>query len=460
MDGTGSPLATRQCESCHQGGTYQTQANAVLVDAAGEMQTAYRPGEAYRLVFTATTAVDPTALGFQAVVLNNDDEQAGSYGSLEENLRLRSRNGVEYVDHTGRISRDTISVAWIAPDEGTGTVDVYAVINAVNANGGTSGDTPDEVRLTLAEVEAPPPPPTYTVRTLPELRNFDATSGVPTLLGERVEVEGLVFGTDTEPDVSNFNLLAADNSAGVSVLNYSDTLNYNAQHGDRLRVRGTVQQIVGLTYIEALEIEILATGEALPEPVALQSNDLSEALEGRLVLHPNLRIADSTLWQPDATSTYDFPFLNENNDTVIAQIAVGMPIHEEAAVPGDARGTYEVAGILRQFDLDEPFFSGYYLLPRIADDFTSSVSVNTREISAVDLRYWRGQSSSGGLSLIIESRVPLSEIAVFTLDGRLLHRSQPTSSDQRLEIELSDAPLGRLAVRVRAQDGRVSGGIR
>ena len=319
-DGTGSPLTNANCSNCHSGGPYATEATLELRDAAGAAVAAYRPGATYTLVVDATLAQAAAGRGVQAVALDGADAQAGAWGDAPDGMRLYERAGVTYLDHRRRLADTAVLVEWTAPAAGTGPVDFYAVVNAVNGNSSTSGDVADRVALSIPEAAAPPP--SYSVLPLTALRGVDAATGVADSLGLLVEVEGLVYGRDTELGVSNFNLLAADNAAGVTVLNYSDTLGYAAAEGDRLRVRGRLEQIGGLTYVAADSVAVLASGEALPAPDTVDA--LSEALEGRLVTLRVAGVADTLAWRDAPDETYDLPLLLHGGDTVIAQIARGL----------------------------------------------------------------------------------------------------------------------------------------
>ena len=442
-DATGSPLSNRNCAGCHSGGTFGTDTQVRLLDANGAAVASYVPGETYRLQVEIATTTAPGGYGMQAVVLDARDAQAGAFGTPPSGLRVSARGGVDYVDHTRRLPDAVHEIEWRAPAAGTGTVSVYAVGNAVNGNGGTSGDQPDTGSLTVQEAAAPP---TYTQRSIAELRPVDA-AGVPTLLGERVEVEGLVYGFDTEPDVNNFNILTDDGAAGLTVLNYSDTLGYAATEGDRVRLRGTVDQVVGLTFLSVEAVELLAQDQPLPSPTDV--DELDESLENRLVTFDSLLMVDPDEWRANPTGSYDVRWLRPNGDTLITQVAEGMPIYGEGR-PGSGDGLYTVTAVVRQFDPSQPFFDGYYLLPRSGDDFEEAIIIGARSIADAELEVVRF-----GESLTVTAETGLAQVVVLDVSGRVRAEVAIQAGATSVKTELAPMPRGLLAIRVVLADGRV-----
>ena len=442
-DATGSPLSNRNCAGCHNGGTFGTDTQVRLLDANGAAVASYVPGETYRLQVEIATTTAPGGYGMQAVVLDARDAQAGAFGTPPSGLRVSARGSVDYVDHTRRLPDAVHEIEWRAPAAGTGTVSVYAVGNAVNGNGGTSGDQPDTGSLTVQEAAAPP---TYTQRSIAELRPVDA-AGVPTLLGERVEVEGLVYGFDTEPDVNNFNILTDDGAAGLTVLNYSDTLGYAATEGDRVRLRGTVDQVVGLTFLSVEAVELLAQDQPLPSPTDV--DELDESLENRLVTFDSLLMVDPDEWRANPTGSYDVRWLRPDGDTLITQVAEGMPAFGEPR-PGDGARLYAVTGVVRQFDLDRPFFEGYYLLPRYTTDFVEAMPSSTAEIPDDQLRIVRRDGQ-----VEVSAEAPLARVTIVGVDGRILHEVAIASG--AISVKTPVLPLGQalVGVYVELRDGRV-----
>ena len=435
FDATGSPLASQACRNCHGGNSLGTETTIRIRDANGAFQTSYIAGEQYSVELSYTTTVAASAFGMQTVILDNSNSQAGQMGPAPQRTRIRQRGGIDYIDHAERLQGDFIDFDWTAPAAGTGEVNIYAVINAVNGNGSTSGDTPDEAILTLSEMMAPPAP-VFARRDLADLQGVDATSGIPDSIDVLVEVEGLVYGPDSELDMSNFNILNDDGTAGVAILNFSDSLAYDATEGDRVIVRGAVSQVVGLTFIEAEQIEVLSSGNQLADETLV--TQLDESLEGRFVRMENLEAVDPNLYQQNPTATYDFPFITPLGDTIIAQIAIGMPV-SMLGLSSFGELNFDISGVVRQFDPEDPFFEGYYILPRFQSDLREIV-LSTGEVTDFELHVTRF-----GESLRVEAPRAIASIKVVGLNGQVLQSNSFREGQTLIELEL-EASITKLQV--------------
>ncbi len=152
VDGTSSGLSnSTKCASCHSGGSFGNVTSFTLLDAEGQAQTSYRPGETYKVRVEIATTTTPGGYGFQLLLIDGQKAQAGTYGTPPANTRISTLGGRNYLEQMRRLSSGTIEADWTAPASGTGTITAYAVGNAVNANGGTSGDQPNEAIVTLTE---------------------------------------------------------------------------------------------------------------------------------------------------------------------------------------------------------------------------------------------------------------------------------------------------------------------
>ena len=156
VDATSGGVGDRACGSCHNGGNYGASTTLSLFDAAGERVEAYVPGEAYTLRIDIATATAPGGYGFQVVALDADRATVGVYGEAPADTRVSELRGRTYFEHRRRLAAATHEIAWTAPPAGAGTVTVYGVGNAVNGNGGTSGDEVDEAVVRLPEAGASP----------------------------------------------------------------------------------------------------------------------------------------------------------------------------------------------------------------------------------------------------------------------------------------------------------------
>ncbi|MEO1260823.1 MAG: choice-of-anchor V domain-containing protein [Bacteroidota bacterium] len=138
--GNGQP-GTCANTGCHGGGTFDPSISIELLDGT-DVVDQYEPGKAYMLRITTTPgAGTPGEYGFQAVVLDEGDAQAGSWGDIGSGKQIVSLSDRDYLEHSTPSQSGTFEMEWIAPDLGTGTVTIYAAGNAANDNGNSQGDS-------------------------------------------------------------------------------------------------------------------------------------------------------------------------------------------------------------------------------------------------------------------------------------------------------------------------------
>ncbi|NQY66127.1 MAG: hypothetical protein HRT72_00160, partial [Flavobacteriales bacterium] len=154
IDRTGGPISNADCSGCHTGGSFGSTLSITMKDGQGASVTSYLAGETYTLEAVVSGA-SGGAYGFQGVVLNANDDQAGDFTGTGSASQLVTLSGVEYVEHNApAVSTNnsfTFEATWVAPVLGTGDVTVYATGMIVNDNGGTSGDeatTPGSLTIT------------------------------------------------------------------------------------------------------------------------------------------------------------------------------------------------------------------------------------------------------------------------------------------------------------------------
>lgn len=153
LDRTGSPLASGDCSNCHIGGDYGTEVTARLLLDKAEVQE-YIPGQSYTFQLSITTTSSAERYGFQAVgLLEEANENAGTFGTAPQGTQLTNLNGRTYFEHATKLQIDSFEIEWIAPEAGTGTVQFYAAGNAVNNAGGSGGDDSDILDKALSITE-------------------------------------------------------------------------------------------------------------------------------------------------------------------------------------------------------------------------------------------------------------------------------------------------------------------
>jgi hypothetical protein len=152
-DATGSPLTQTQCSNCHNGGSFAPSATLEVLDE-GVAVTEYMPGKTYTISIAVTAQNNPAGYGYQAVVLDQANNQAGSFGTPGADFRIVNFGPRQYFEHRRRQASSTAEIEWQAPPAGTSEVTIYAATNSVNNNGSTGGDNVAFVELSLSEAQS------------------------------------------------------------------------------------------------------------------------------------------------------------------------------------------------------------------------------------------------------------------------------------------------------------------
>ena len=158
-DGTGA-TGSSGC-SCHSSAS--TTTTVVELDSAGVPVTSYRGGQSYNVKISATNTSTSSLpkFGFQLATVKltgagtGNCVQAGTWGSsLPTNVQNTTTGAsglpIPIIEQSSQITATTgtggngttyvESIPWTAPVAGTGSIKIYGVLNAVNNNGGSSGD--------------------------------------------------------------------------------------------------------------------------------------------------------------------------------------------------------------------------------------------------------------------------------------------------------------------------------
>jgi Secretion system C-terminal sorting domain/Reeler domain len=141
--------------SCHGGSATSTVIVNIALDSAGVPTTHYKAGMTYNVVLTSTNSLSLSKFGFQLGCITGTaavttPTNAGTFDTtgLPTSTRYTAASSGNFVLNmieqsntiTGSAGTFVDSFSWTAPAAGTGAVSFWAVVNAVNGNGGTSGD--------------------------------------------------------------------------------------------------------------------------------------------------------------------------------------------------------------------------------------------------------------------------------------------------------------------------------
>jgi hypothetical protein len=154
---TGSP-GEANCSNCHNGGS--SSSSAITISSTPSFSNnEYVPGATYNLEITIAAA-GFGRFGFGCEILNSLNSNAGVMQNAGAGVKFLNtvsgrRNAVQT---TTKINPGSAVFAfeWVAPQSGPATI--YASGNAVNGNGGTSGDFPLTPISLALQAQAPVDP--------------------------------------------------------------------------------------------------------------------------------------------------------------------------------------------------------------------------------------------------------------------------------------------------------------
>ena len=141
VDRTGSPLSPAACVACHSAGEFSPSITVDVLDNGSSVNT-YVPGQSYTLrVIAGHGSGMPAGFGFQAVALKaTDDSQAGSFESAPSSIQFVELSGRQYAEQSSPSNNNTFEVEWVAPEAGTGDVNIYSAIVVADGANGSGGD--------------------------------------------------------------------------------------------------------------------------------------------------------------------------------------------------------------------------------------------------------------------------------------------------------------------------------
>lgn len=228
--------------------------------------------------------------------------------------------------------------------------------------------------------------------------HVNGPDGLPLLLGQTVVIRGVVTA-----DIQQGIAVYLQDATGGAVC-YSASFSAAVDVGDDVTVLGTVTHFNGLMELTPAELLALhATGvEVAPLEVTIaQINGQGasgEPYEGMLLRVNGVTVAGSGSWA--GNTNYNITDATGTGQLRVASTSglVGTPI------PSD---TFDIIGVLGQYDVSAPYHSGYQLQPRFADDLIHTVG------PGITGGPWESEHSSSSVRLEWTTRVPGTTICVW-----------------------------------------------
>jgi len=198
----------------------------------------------------------------------------------------------------------------------------------------------------------------YDVVTIGEATETDE-NGEGTMLGNLVQIQGVVYGVNMRPAGLQFTIIDEDND-GIGLFFNEGDLGYTVNEGDEVIIQGTIGQFNGLLQIAPDAIELVSMDNALFDPTVV--TEYSEAIESQLVKIENVSLVDANDWT-NSGSGFNVE-MTDGTNTYVVRIDADITLNGMEA----PTGTFSVTGIGGQFDNSSPYDAGYQLLPRYVAD--------------------------------------------------------------------------------------------
>ena len=186
--------------------------------------------------------------------------------------------------------------------------------------------------------------------------------GVPKLLNQIVTISGEITVTD------QYGITAAieDSTGGVSIYDANFVPQVNI--GDVVTISGLVTQYSGLTELNNVNILQQTSKSPLIEPKVITCQDIAkegangiENLESELIRINNVRV-NTADWK--VTGSGVNYILTDNTGSCEIRIDKDTNIANTPA----PTGTFDVIGLVAQYDPSSPYTQGYQLMPRFMED--------------------------------------------------------------------------------------------
>ncbi len=211
--------------------------------------------------------------------------------------------------------------------------------------------------------------------------------GIVDSLNVRCTLEGIVHGINFRPSGLQFTMI--DNYGdGIVVFSNTKNFSYTVKEGDKVRVKGLINQFNGLAQVVPDTMDLLNPNNPLSPVLAVTS--LNENTESQLVKLRNVYLVAPIQWTnnplgftvkvSDGTNSFD---VRIDNDCDL--------VGKEAPA-----GKFDISGLGYQNDITSPYTEGYQLYPRYTTDINPYVPQN-KFYNKLDIGKVRTVKSTGEL---------------------------------------------------------------
>jgi hypothetical protein len=205
----------------------------------------------------------------------------------------------------------------------------------------------------------------YPVYEIDQVRGTNP-QGVLDSIGVACELRGIVHGWNDYPSGLQFTLI--DPTNGINIFSPISDFGYDVVEGDSVRVRGVIDQYLGLAQIRI--DTLLFEGSGFPSDTPQLVFEMDEETESRIVTLKCTELVDLDDWT-NTTPGFDVR-LAFGAQEIIMRIDANTNLFGTIA----PAGVFGVTGIGGQRDPNAPFVDGYMITPRGQFDLTDPVNAD------------------------------------------------------------------------------------
>ncbi|MEZ4942448.1 MAG: lamin tail domain-containing protein [Saprospiraceae bacterium] len=275
----------------------------------------------------------------------------------------------------------------------------------------------------------------YPQYTIDQINDVDG-NGVADSSGVYCELTATTYGVNLRPGGLQFTMID-DNNNGITILNFTGNYGYTVTEGDKITVRGVINQFNGLLQIFPDTLWKVSAGNPLVTPLAVQVHN--ENTESKLIRINNLRYVDQAQWATGVGTGFSVFMVSDDHplDTIQVRIDNDVDLFNQPAPPAP----FDLTGIGGQFDTSDPFTGGYQIAPRYTQDVSTLVGIREADFSANVLL----SPNPATEILRLQTDISFDALHIFTATGQLKQAVRQPS--RQLDIPLGDFAEGVYFIR-------------
>lgn len=221
----------------------------------------------------------------------------------------------------------------------------------------------------------------YIAADLDTLRTVDANGESP-YVGDYVEVTGILYCEDFR-SWDGYDLTLIDGTGtGVNIFSFDDINGYVAVEGDKVTVRGIVDQFNGLLEVVADTIIFVSNANPINAPTVVTTFD--EAIESQFIKIENLTTVNGETAWPDGGNVD----VTDGTTTFAVRVPSGSTL-ANAPIPS----YFSLTGIGKQYDNSTPYEGGYQVFPCGIEDLCTISATATENAGIITATITDGSGS-------------------------------------------------------------------